>query len=62
MAKLILVKGKRVVSIEGADVEVLRVAAETGLTVYDASYIVLARRLDAVLVTEDRKIEESPLP
>ena len=34
----------------------LEVAVERGLSLYDASYAVLAERLDAVLVTADRKL------
>lgn len=33
---------------------VVALALETGLTAYDASYLWLARRLDAELVTLDR--------
>jgi predicted nucleic acid-binding protein len=45
--------------IENADVdhaEVLTLAAGTGLTAYDASYLWLARTLDAELVTLDRQL------
>ena len=35
---------------------VLELAAATGLTAYDASYLWLARRLEAGLVTLDRKL------
>jgi len=34
---------------------VLRTAAETGLTAYDACYVALARSLGVVLVTEDKQ-------
>ena len=37
-------------------VRVLRLALETGLTTYDASYLYLARLLDAPLVTFDRQL------
>lgn len=36
--------------------EVLELAAATGLTAYDASYLWLARRLGADLVTLDRRL------
>lgn len=36
--------------------EVLRLALETGLTGYDASYLWLARRLDTELVTLDDRL------
>ncbi len=36
---------------------VLELSERTGLTAYDASYLWLARRLDADLVTLDRKLE-----
>ena len=35
---------------------VFSMAIASGLTVYDASYIVLAQQYDLVLVTEDRKL------
>jgi predicted nucleic acid-binding protein len=36
--------------------EVFSLAAETGLTAYDASYLWLARKLDCQLVTLDKKL------
>ena len=38
-------------------VEVLRLALETGLTTYDASYLYLARSLGLVLVTFDERLQ-----
>lgn len=38
---------------------VLRLADESGITVYDAAYLWLARELDAELVTLDRKLAEA---
>lgn len=35
----------------------LQLAEKTGLTAYDAAYLWLARRLDAELVTLDRKLD-----
>lgn len=46
-------------TIERADVnhgEVLDLANDTGLTVYDAGYLLLARKLDAALVTLDQQL------
>ena len=40
-------------------VDLLRVARETGLTVYDAAYLWLARTRDAELVTLDRKLADA---
>ncbi|MEM2123163.1 MAG: type II toxin-antitoxin system VapC family toxin [Candidatus Bathyarchaeia archaeon] len=39
-------------------VEMLRVAEETGLTIYDSAYIYLSEKLDARLVTADRELKE----
>ena len=41
--------------------EVVTLAEATGLTAYDASYLWLARRLHAELVTLDRKLGEAAL-
>lgn len=38
---------------------VLHIAEKAGLTAYDACYVTLARDLNAVLVTEDRKIVQT---
>jgi len=38
---------------------VLALAASTGLTAYDASYLWLARRLSADLVTLDRQLAQA---
>lgn len=40
----------------GLESEVFRMAVETGLTVYDASYLALARKEKLTLVTEDVKL------
>ena len=40
-------------------VDLLRVARETRLTVYDAAYLWLARTRDAELVTLDRKLADA---
>ena len=43
-------------SIHPYESEVLAKAVETGLTVYDASYIVLAKKKNLKLVTEDKEL------
>ena len=40
----------------GLERDILWIAASNGLTVYDASYIALARKHKLTLVTEDRKL------
>ena len=40
----------------GSEAEVLRVALSTGLTAYDASYVVVAAREGLTLVTEDLRL------
>jgi len=45
-------------SVEIDHVEVVLLAEQNGLTIYDASYLWLARRLDAELVTLDQRLEE----
>ncbi len=46
------------IDVRGAEGEVFRTAMETGLTVYDASCLVLARRESLTLVTEDAKLRK----
>jgi len=46
----------RVVSRRDVAAEVLATALETGLSAYDASYLVVAAQADAVLVTADRRL------
>ncbi|NPA04992.1 MAG: type II toxin-antitoxin system VapC family toxin [Crenarchaeota archaeon] len=46
----------RVLAVRGLEKEFFRVAVELGVTVYDASYIVLARHYGLTLVTEDRRL------
>ncbi len=45
--------------VEVDHLEVLTLAEEFGLTAYDASYLWLARRLDAELVTLDSRLAEA---
>ncbi len=40
------------------ELKILNIALETGLTAYDASYVVLAREKGLKLVTEDSKLRE----
>lgn len=47
-----------IVEVRGKEEEILEIAMETGLTCYDASYIVVARMYGLKLVTEDRKLHE----
>ena len=46
----------KVLDLRGLESEVFKIAVETGLTVYDASYLALARREKLTLVTEDVKL------
>jgi len=48
----------RVVSIRGLEKEVFNIASKENLTIYDASYIYIAKRDKLILVTDDRKLEE----
>jgi predicted nucleic acid-binding protein len=43
------------------DLRVVALAAKTGLTAYDASYLWLSQRLGAPLVTLDRKLARASL-
>ena len=45
-----------VLSIRSCELEVLRAAIDLGLTVYDASYVILAERNGLTLVTEDEEL------
>uniref|UniRef100_A0A7J3X5H8 PIN domain-containing protein n=1 Tax=Thermofilum pendens TaxID=2269 RepID=A0A7J3X5H8_THEPE len=58
LAKLLnrVIRFMRVSSVEGLEEEVLRTAIDLDLTAYDSSYVVLARKLDLKLVTEDRRL------
>lgn len=46
------------ISINGSEHEVSEIALKYNLSFYDASYVCLAKRLDAVLVTEDEKLQK----
>ncbi len=45
-----------IIDIEGDEQEVVDIAIKYGLTFYDASYVHLAKRNNAVMVTEDGKL------
>jgi predicted nucleic acid-binding protein len=45
-----------VLGVRGSEAEVLRVALSTGLTAYDASYVVVAAGEGLTLVTEDLRL------
>ncbi|ABM81322.1 type II toxin-antitoxin system VapC family toxin [Hyperthermus butylicus] len=44
--------------VKASSLETLRVAYELGITFYDASYVVAAGMLDAVLVTDDGELRK----
>ena len=46
----------KVLDLRGLESEVFKISVETGLTVYDASYLALAHREKLTLVTEDVKL------
>ena len=48
-----------IASVEVDHAEVVLLAERNGLTAYDASYLWLARRLEAELVTLDQRLEEA---
>ena len=47
----------RLIEVNG--LEVVDLALETGLTVYDASYLYLSRNLGMELITFDRRLHEA---
>lgn len=51
-----IMKHMNILNPYGFEEEILRIALELGITVYDASYIVLAKNNGLTLVTEDRKL------
>ncbi len=48
----------KVLSIHPYELDVLKRAMKLGLTVYDASYLVLAEKNDLTLLTEDKELKE----
>ena len=53
-----IVEYMNILSPHGAEEEILQTALKHGITVYDASYIVLAKNKGLTLVTEDKKLRE----
>ena len=49
-----LVSYMNVLSPHGHEEEILMLSLKAGITVYDASYVILANKYDLTLVTEDR--------
>jgi len=47
-----------ILSIHPYEVDALIKAIELGLTIYDASYVILAEKYNLILVTEDEKLRE----
>jgi len=50
-----------ILNLQGLEKDVLKVAVKHGVTAYDASYIVLARKHGLTLVTEDRELKNKAL-
>jgi len=46
-----------ILSPQGLEDEILKIALKYGITTYDASYIVLAENNNLMLITEDRKLK-----
>jgi len=44
-------------SIKGSEEEIFKLACKEEITVYDASYLYLAKVKDLILVTDDKKIK-----
>jgi len=45
-------------SIKGSENEVFNLACKEGLTIYDASYLHASMKIQATLITDDRKLKE----
>jgi len=48
----------RMDSIKGSENEVFNLACKEGLTIYDASYLHASMKMQATLITDDRKLKE----
>ncbi len=60
MKVLSVLRGMKVVAVGVEDFgDILRLALDTGLTVYDSSYLFIAKRLGLKLVTEDRELRSA---
>jgi len=53
-----LFKSMYVSSIKGSEEEIFKLACKEKITIYDASYLYLAKVKNLVLVTDDRKLRE----
>jgi len=53
-----LFKSMYVSSIKGFEEEIFKLACKEEITVYDASYLYLAKVKDLILVTDDKKLRE----
>lgn len=53
-----LFKSMYVSSIKGSEEEIFKLACKEEITVYDASYLYLAKVKDLILVTDDKKLRE----
>lgn len=53
---LLLINNMTIVGIKGLERRVQMLAMTEGLTVYDASYLVVAEKLSLALVTDDRQL------
>jgi predicted nucleic acid-binding protein len=49
----------RVITIDCSELDILKIARHLGITVYDASYVFYARKLDVALVTEDQRLRRA---
>ena len=47
----------KIISPHGYEKEILEIACKLGITAYDASYIVLAKKYNLILVSEDEKLK-----
>jgi len=52
-----VLKHMEVLEVRGLEEEALKAALDLGLTVYDASYVLLAQKLNLTLVTEDVELK-----
>ena len=53
-----LIKEMKILTITGLEKEIIELALNLGLTAYDASYVILAKKNNLVLVTEDEEIHK----
>ncbi len=56
---LLLLERMKTLDISGLQRHVKEIAIKEGLTVYDASYLVVAERKNLVLVTDDKQLERA---